>query len=183
MGGPGGCNIYTLQGTVYPFHSKSSQGSIAKKPYNPIIGEIFNCAWNVDTRNGARPQCIAPNQVGDVTFLAEQVSHHPPSKYLPLIPPTSAHPPPLLSNICSPPTSAHPHPLNICSPSLTSAPYPQHPPPSVSAFYAECKDKKICANYSVWTKSKFLGISVGVDMVGVGGSTQRTFHILKFHLF
>ena len=38
----------------------------------------------------------------------------------------------------------------------------------MSAFYAECPDKKICANYAVWTKSKFLGISVGVDMVGVG---------------
>ena len=41
----------------------------------------------------------------------------------------------------------------------------------MSAFYAECPDKRICANYSVWTKSKFLGISVGVDMVGVGKSS------------
>ena len=44
----------------------------------------------------------------------------------------------------------------------------------MSAFYAECPDKRICANYSVWTKSKFLGISVGVDMVGVG-----TVHLLE----
>lgn len=39
---------------------------------------------------------------------------------------------------------------------------------SVSAFYAEHKTKKVtfCAN--VWTKSKFLGLSVAVHHVGQG---------------
>jgi len=39
---------------------------------------------------------------------------------------------------------------------------------SVSAFYAEHKKKKVsfCAN--VWTKSKFLGLSVAVHHVGQG---------------
>ena len=78
---------------------------------------MFHCNWDVNTPESASPPTyIAPSQKGSVTFIAEQVSHHPP----------------------------------------------------VSAFYAECKEKGICANYSVWTKSKFLGISVGVDMVGVG---------------
>lgn len=120
------------------FHA-GRKGSLAKKPYNPIIGEVFHCKWDVDTTSSSQPptsqpsssqapSCVAPNQSGHVTFVAEQVSHHPP----------------------------------------------------VSAFYAECPDKKTCANYSVWTKSKFLGISVGVDMVGVG-----TIHLLdhgeKYH--
>lgn len=41
-----------------------------------------------------------------------------------------------------------------------------HPP--VSGFYAECAERKICVNAHVWTKSKFLGMSIGVTMVGEG---------------
>uniref|UniRef100_A0A8C2XPK8 Oxysterol-binding protein n=1 Tax=Cyclopterus lumpus TaxID=8103 RepID=A0A8C2XPK8_CYCLU len=41
-----------------------------------------------------------------------------------------------------------------------------HPP--VSGFYCECKEKRMCVNTHVWTKSKFLGMSVGVSMVGEG---------------
>lgn len=37
-----------------------------KKPYNPIIGEMFRCHWP-NERNGSR-----------TFFIAEQVSHHPP---------------------------------------------------------------------------------------------------------
>ena len=35
------------------------------KPYNPVLGEYFVCTW---------PE----SEVGDVHFVAEQVSHHPP---------------------------------------------------------------------------------------------------------
>ncbi|OXB68151.1 hypothetical protein ASZ78_008669, partial [Callipepla squamata] len=41
-----------------------------------------------------------------------------------------------------------------------------HPP--VSCFYCECKEKKMCVNAHVWTKSKFMGMSIGVSMVGEG---------------
>jgi len=37
---------------------------------------------------------------------------------------------------------------------------------SVSAFYAECPDKRISLDGYIWTKSKFLGLSIGVHMVG-----------------
>lgn len=49
------------------------QGSLAKKPYNPIIGETFHCSWNVvdDER---------PDQTNQLIYTAEQVSHHPPGK-------------------------------------------------------------------------------------------------------
>lgn len=39
---------------------------------------------------------------------------------------------------------------------------------SVSAFYAEHKTKKVTLCASVWTKSKFLGLSVAVQHVGQG---------------
>ncbi|XP_064480394.1 oxysterol-binding protein-related protein 8-like isoform X2 [Ornithodoros turicata] len=37
-----------------------------KKPYNPILGEIFRCYW------------LHPNTGSRTFYLAEQVSHHPP---------------------------------------------------------------------------------------------------------
>ena len=63
------------------------QGALAKKPYNPILGETFHCSWKVP---GSNPKHAATNSHidhsstasddGKVTFVAEQVSHHPPSK-------------------------------------------------------------------------------------------------------
>lgn len=43
--------------------------SIAKKPYNPIIGETFHCSWRVQQPD---------NRTDFVHYTAEQVSHHPP---------------------------------------------------------------------------------------------------------
>lgn len=87
------------------------KSAVAKKPYNPIVGEIFRCHWNIpeygestenemreigqyllssrftfsaeDTDNsqakviqeGPVPWCKSDQ----LTFIAEQVSHHPPS--------------------------------------------------------------------------------------------------------
>ncbi|KAK3914665.1 Oxysterol-binding protein-related protein 11 [Frankliniella fusca] len=78
--------------------------SIAKKPYNPIIGETFHCSWKVQ----------GSDKTDYVHYTAEQVSHHPP----------------------------------------------------VTAFYAECPTRNMCLNASIWTKSNFSGMSVGVTMVG-----------------
>ncbi|XP_036396327.1 oxysterol-binding protein-related protein 11 isoform X1 [Megalops cyprinoides] len=92
------------------FH-EGRRGAVAKKPYNPIIGETFHCSWRVPARreDGPRDSCL-------VRFVAEQVSHHPP----------------------------------------------------VSGFYAECPERRMCVNTHVWTKSKFMGMSIGVSMVGEG---------------
>ncbi|ERE76703.1 oxysterol-binding protein-related protein 11, partial [Cricetulus griseus] len=117
------------------FH-EGRKGAIAKKPYNPIIGETFHCSWRIPksemasglSGNSSTPAITnhAPlledaltQGVSDcytVRFVAEQVSHHPP----------------------------------------------------VSGFYAECTERKMCVNAHVWTKSKFLGMSIGVTMVGEG---------------
>uniref|UniRef100_A0A4W6CEE7 Oxysterol-binding protein n=1 Tax=Lates calcarifer TaxID=8187 RepID=A0A4W6CEE7_LATCA len=125
------------------FH-EGRKGAVAKKPYNPILGENFHCSWYVP-QDHVRPlrttSCNGPNSAPTATsniprssqkgvdgsstrnsdcyrvrFVAEQVSHHPP----------------------------------------------------VSGFYCECKEKRMCVNTHVWTKSKFMGMSVGVSMVGEG---------------
>ncbi|XP_055619826.1 oxysterol-binding protein-related protein 9 isoform X2 [Toxorhynchites rutilus septentrionalis] len=103
------------------------KSSVAKKPYNPILGEIFQCHWdtpemptgddntNVEVDDGPVPWC----RRNQLTFIAEQVSHHPP----------------------------------------------------ISAFYAEHYNKKISFAAHVWTKSKFLGLSIGVHNIGQGTVT------------
>ncbi|CAL1597835.1 unnamed protein product [Knipowitschia caucasica] len=109
------------------FH-EGRKGAIAKKPYNPIIGETFHCSWRVPQRPSSSQSNMSnvssQSSQGEagaeggytVRFVAEQVSHHPP----------------------------------------------------VSGFYAECPDKKMCVNTHVWTKSKFMGMSIGVSMIGEG---------------
>ncbi|XP_063113158.1 oxysterol-binding protein-related protein 10 isoform X1 [Cavia porcellus] len=108
------------------FH-EGRKGALAKKPYNPIIGETFHCSWEVPKYRvkpkrtslaGCQeyPAADDPSKSYKLRFIAEQVSHHPP----------------------------------------------------ISCFYCECKEKRLCINTHVWTKSKFMGMSVGVSMVGEG---------------
>ncbi len=89
------------------FHA-GRKGSVAKKPYNPVLGEVFKCHWNLDTSSSSAEsaevgdsmflivyallnllftfsqanQCsdgpVSWAKRGDLTFIAEQVSHHPP---------------------------------------------------------------------------------------------------------
>ncbi|KAM4698458.1 oxysterol-binding protein-related protein 11 [Rhinophrynus dorsalis] len=115
------------------FH-EGRKGALAKKPYNPIIGESFHCSWRVpkesaqlprpsETVPGAQEEPRPLEEMGTmrqdfytIRFVAEQVSHHPP----------------------------------------------------VSGFYAECPERRMCVNTHVWTKSKFMGMSIGVTMIGEG---------------
>ncbi|TRZ03742.1 hypothetical protein DNTS_009739 [Danionella cerebrum] len=104
------------------FH-EGRKGAIAKKPYNPIIGETFHCSWKVPKVTTSttlvdipKDGSLCASDCYDVRFVAEQVSHHPP----------------------------------------------------VSGFYAECQDRQMCVNTHVWTKSKFMGMSIGVCMIGEG---------------
>uniref|UniRef100_G3X8E8 Oxysterol-binding protein n=2 Tax=Bos TaxID=9903 RepID=G3X8E8_BOVIN len=110
------------------FH-EGRKGALAKKPYNPIIGETFHCSWEVPKDKVKARRTAPPAPAGHehpmaddssknykLRFVAEQVSHHPP----------------------------------------------------ISCFYCECKEKRLCVNTHVWTKSKFMGMSVGVSMIGEG---------------
>uniref|UniRef100_H2YL60 Oxysterol-binding protein n=1 Tax=Ciona savignyi TaxID=51511 RepID=H2YL60_CIOSA len=80
------------------------KGQHAKKPYNPILGEVFQCSYNVGTSE----------ETQRVQFIAEQVSHHPP----------------------------------------------------ISAFHINAPG--ITVTSSIWTKSKFMNMSVGVVNIGEG---------------
>ena len=82
------------------------QGSLAKKPYNPIIGESFHCSWRVPGSEGREDVFLY--------YTAEQVSHHPP----------------------------------------------------ISAFHFECPQQGLSLDASIYTKSKFNGMSICAVMVG-----------------
>ena len=105
------------------FHA-GRNSEIAKKPYNPILGETFSCFWKLpgNENSGVSENSVEITEEGPVpwagkdnlAFVAEQVSHHPP----------------------------------------------------ISAFYAEHFNKKISLDGYIWTKSKFLGLSIGVHLIG-----------------
>ncbi|XP_076676333.1 oxysterol-binding protein-related protein 9 isoform X2 [Andrena cerasifolii] len=67
------------------FHA-GRKSRVAKKPYNPILGEIFRCHWDIpiDTvDNSIDSKVVAEGPVpwckeNQLSFIAEQVSHHPP---------------------------------------------------------------------------------------------------------
>ena len=73
------------------------QGAVAKKPYNPILGEVFRCYWHLPGGERNPPddksrQILESGPVpystyDSVTFIAEQVSHHPPSQARLFVPP------------------------------------------------------------------------------------------------
>uniref|UniRef100_A0A1B6D0N0 Oxysterol-binding protein n=1 Tax=Clastoptera arizonana TaxID=38151 RepID=A0A1B6D0N0_9HEMI len=99
------------------------KSSVAKKPYNPVLGEVFQCYWDVvEPSQASTPEPVVSDgpvpwcRRDQLSFVAEQVSHHPP----------------------------------------------------ISAFYAEHYNKKISFCAHVWTKSKFLGLSIGVHHIGKG---------------
>ncbi|KAL3842770.1 hypothetical protein ACJMK2_020756 [Sinanodonta woodiana] len=106
--------LAVLEWYLTSFHA-GRQGSVAKKPYNPIIGETFHCSWKIPPEAlGSSTEGRSSEKECLLIYCAEQVSHHPP----------------------------------------------------VSAFYFECPEKNICVNASIWTKSKFMGMSIGVVMIG-----------------
>lgn len=63
-------------------------------------------------------------------------------------------------------------PVPWCTPdqlSFVAEQVSHHPP--ISAFYAEHVNKRIQFEAWVWTKSKFLGLSIGVHNIGKGTVT------------
>uniref|UniRef100_A0A671PAV1 Oxysterol-binding protein n=1 Tax=Sinocyclocheilus anshuiensis TaxID=1608454 RepID=A0A671PAV1_9TELE len=112
--------VHVVKWYLSAFHA-GRKGSVAKKPYNPILGEVFFCHWDLPSETEDPAESVSDGPVpwsskNSVSFVAEQVSHHPP----------------------------------------------------ISAFYAECFSKKIQFNAHIWTKSKFLGMSIGVHNIGQG---------------
>ena len=46
---------------------------------------------------------------------------------------------------------------------------------TVSGFYAECPSKNMYVSGSIWTKSKFLGLSLGVHNIGSGKTARHPY--------
>jgi len=73
--------IAVIKWYLTSFHA-GRNGSVAKKPYNPIIGETFRCFWKTGPSDSTSPLNkrgpVPWSREDDVCFLAEQVSHHPP---------------------------------------------------------------------------------------------------------
>ncbi|RWS15459.1 oxysterol-binding protein-related protein 9-like isoform X3 [Dinothrombium tinctorium] len=112
--------IQVVRWYLSAFHA-GRKSSVAKKPYNPVLGEIFRCYWDIPNTSQQNSRTIADGPVpwaksDNLAFIAEQVSHHPP----------------------------------------------------ISAFYAEHFEKKIMCSAHIYTKSKFLGLSIGVHNIGQG---------------
>lgn len=115
--------VWNFRWYLGSFHA-GRKSELAKKPYNPILGEVFQCYWDLPPKashkfasgenklDETNPKLLPWVDNPDaVMFFAEQVSHHPP----------------------------------------------------ISAFYAEHLGKKISLNAHIWTKSKFMGLSIGKD--------------------
>ncbi|CAF0904379.1 unnamed protein product [Adineta steineri] len=110
--------IQVVKWYLSAFHA-GRKSAVPKKPYNPILGEIFQCSYDVNLTPSSNTTIVKDGPVpwasdNQVTFIAEQTSHHPP----------------------------------------------------IASFYAECPAKHIQIDGCLWTRSKFLGLSVGVHMIG-----------------
>ncbi|KAF6778880.1 hypothetical protein AHF37_01613 [Paragonimus kellicotti] len=76
-----------VQWYLTAFHA-GRKDKIAKKPYNPIIGESFHCCWLLPPPSNCRPvdaktvtnvsATTSETEQLIITYHAEQVSHHPP---------------------------------------------------------------------------------------------------------
>lgn len=80
--------VQVIRWYLCSFHAGRKSG-VAKKPYNPILGEIFRCHWNIPSVNPSDNTADSSNKLvsdgpvpwckeNQLSFVAEQVSHHPP---------------------------------------------------------------------------------------------------------
>eukprot|EP00096_Caligus_rogercresseyi_P004302 TRINITY_DN18515_c0_g1_i1.p1 TRINITY_DN18515_c0_g1~~TRINITY_DN18515_c0_g1_i1.p1 ORF type:complete len:730 (-),score=209.52 TRINITY_DN18515_c0_g1_i1:163-2292(-) len=76
--------VGVLRWYLTSFHA-GRRSSIAKKPYNPILGETFYCHWELPEEDGGSSSSKLSSEgplpwckEDDLVFVAEQVSHHPP---------------------------------------------------------------------------------------------------------
>ena len=76
--------VQVVQWYLCSYHA-GRKSSVAKKPYNPVLGEVFQCYWNIpglETSNQVVPVTDGPVpwcNGEQLSFIAEQISHHPPS--------------------------------------------------------------------------------------------------------
>ncbi|KAI0208398.1 Oxysterol-binding protein-related protein 11 [Lamellibrachia satsuma] len=129
------------------FHA-ARKGSIAKKPYNPIIGETFHCSWVLpssgDASTATDTAVLAEDQTeGNADHTGDGESGEEGD-----------------SSISENGRAVEEgRMLYFCAEQVS-----HHPP--ISAFYFESPKKQIYMDGSIWTRSKFMGMSIGVTMIG-----------------
>lgn len=133
------------------FHA-GRNSTVPKKPYNPILGEIFRCHWQLQEANNDDGHVKEKNgtnnrSIDETTFSADSYLRQKES------------------NTCDL-NDEFPRTLAKDSLIFVAEQVSHHPP--VSAFYAENKAKRITCCAHVYTKSKYLGLSIGVNNIGHG---------------
>ena len=74
--------VLVVKSYLSAFHARR-KGSVAKKPYNPILGKIFQCHWTLPNDTEENTKLVSERPVpwvskNTVTFVADQVSHPQP---------------------------------------------------------------------------------------------------------
>ncbi|XP_078479650.1 oxysterol-binding protein-related protein 9, partial [Lampetra planeri] len=133
------------------FHA-GRKGSVAKKPYNPILGETFHCHWTVSDHHHHQQQQHQHQQ---------QQQQHQQHEVVAAVPAAPAE------ETSQELATDGPVPWATTGSVTFVAEQVSHHPP-ISAFYAECHCRRIQFNAHIWTKSKFLGMSIGVHNIGQG---------------
>jgi len=129
------------------FHAARS-GGMAKKPYNPILGETFQCYWDIPNARRTPPD--------ENTKVYTQLYPHADME----LRSGSLYASPLQRIVESGPVSF----ANYDSVAYVAEQVSHHPP--ISAFYAECPAKRLFVNGSILTKSGLLGLSIGMQNMG-----------------
>ncbi|CAB4020311.1 oxysterol-binding -related 10 isoform X3, partial [Paramuricea clavata] len=133
------------------------KGHYSKKPYNPVLGEIFQCSWEGCDRQThgdvSKTETTEESRDCRLRYVAEQVSHHPPVSAFYVECPQKN-----MCMNCHIWTKSKFYGMSIGVELIGD----------VSAFYVECPQKNMCMNCHIWTKSKFYGMSIGVELIGDG---------------
>lgn len=132
------------------FHA-GRKSSVAKKPYNPVLGEVFKCSWDI-------PGYVDVSKKNGTSVSSHEVSSSPPPSMQNTAEGENA------KNVTSQHNDSHyVSPANL---TFIAEQVSHHPP--VSAFYAEHAAKRIQCTGHIYTKSAFLGLSIGVHNIGRG---------------
>jgi len=135
------CIDFVCRWYLGAFHA-GRPSEVAKKPYNPILGEFFQCHWNMKDCLSSKTAADAPDESHKSHFSQRIIS---PSGNVEMVNKDGT----LF------PWVGDQNALVFLGEQVS-----HHPP--ISAFYAEHVSKKISLNAHIWTKSKFLGLSIGM---------------------
>lgn len=143
--------MYIVKWYLSSFHT-GRKGSVAKKPFNPILGEIFRCHWNLPDRipNKSFSDNLVPK--GDSAGVSSGKTNNTENAAM-------------NGELEKSLVESGPVPWASSTDASFVAEQVSHHPP-ISAFYAECVNKKVEVNGYIHPKSKFMGLSIGVNMIG-----------------